>query len=52
MNARPLMRLRLTTAPTEEIGPTPRGMLSIFPITVGLLKASACAESSSAVPTG
>src|SRR3984893_18063812 len=35
MNARPLMRLRLTTAPTEEIGPTPHGTLSIFPITGG-----------------
>jgi hypothetical protein len=35
MNARPLMRLRFTTAATEEIGQTPRGMLSIFPITGG-----------------
>ena len=35
MNARPLMRLRFTTATTEEIGPTPRGILSIFPITGG-----------------
>ena len=35
MNARPLMRLRLTTAATEDIGPTPHGMLSIFPITGG-----------------
>ena len=35
MNARPLMRLRLTTAATQEIGPTPHGMLSIFPITGG-----------------
>lgn len=35
MNARPLMRLRLTTAATEEIGPTPHGVLSIFPITGG-----------------
>ncbi len=35
MNARPLMRLRLTTAATEEIGPTPHGILSIFPITGG-----------------
>ena len=34
MNARPLMRLRLTTAATE-IGPTPHGILSIFPITGG-----------------
>ena len=33
MNARPLMRLRLTTAATEEIGPTPHGRLTIFPIT-------------------
>jgi len=35
MNARPLMRLRLTTAATQEIGPTPHGTLSIFPITGG-----------------
>jgi Protein of unknown function (DUF3237) len=35
MNARPLMRLRLTTAAPEEIGPTPHGILSIFPITGG-----------------
>src|SRR5216684_2450456 len=35
MNARPLMRLRFTTAATEEIGQTPRGMLSIFRITGG-----------------
>ena len=35
MNARPLMRLHLTTAATEEIGPTPHGRLSIFPITGG-----------------
>lgn len=35
MNARPLMRLRLTTAAIEEIGPTPRGTLSIFPVTGG-----------------
>src|SRR6185295_12962951 len=33
--ARPLMRLRLTTAATEEIGLTPRGQLTIFPITGG-----------------
>ena len=35
MNARPLMRLRLTTAATQAIGPTPHGTLSIFPITGG-----------------
>src|SRR5258705_11716228 len=35
MNARPLMRLRFTTAPVEEIGLTPHGRLSIFPITGG-----------------
>ena len=28
MNARPLMRLRLTTAATKEIGPTSHGRLS------------------------
>ena len=35
MNARPLMRLRFTTAAVEEIGLTPHGTLSIFPITGG-----------------
>ena len=35
MNARPLMRLRLTTAETLEVGSTPHGMLSVFPITGG-----------------
>ena len=35
MNFRPLMVLRLATAATEEVGATPRGTLSIFPITGG-----------------
>jgi len=35
MNSRPLMLLRLTTAATEEIGVTPHGKLSIFPVTGG-----------------
>jgi hypothetical protein len=35
MNTRPLMRVRLTVAPTEEVGPTPHGVLTIFPITGG-----------------
>jgi hypothetical protein len=35
MNARPLMQLHLTIAATEEIGLTPHGTLSIFPITGG-----------------
>ena len=35
MDGRPLMRLRFTTAATEEIGPTAHGSLSIFPITGG-----------------
>ena len=35
MNARPLMRLRFTVAATQEIGPTPRGVLAVFPITGG-----------------
>ena len=35
MTSNPLFRLRLTTAPTQEIGPTARGTLSIFPITGG-----------------
>ena len=35
MNSRPLMLLRLTTSPTEEVGATPHGRLSIFPVTGG-----------------
>jgi len=33
--SRPLMLLRLETAATEEIGVTPHGALSIFPVTGG-----------------
>ena len=36
MNSRPLMTLRLATAATEEIGSTPNGSLSIFPVIGGL----------------
>jgi hypothetical protein len=35
MNSRPLMILRLATGPTEEIGATPHGTLSIFPVSGG-----------------
>jgi hypothetical protein len=35
MNSRPLMILRLATAATEEIGSTPHGTLSIFPVIGG-----------------
>ena len=35
MNSRPLMTLRLATATTEEIGSTPHGTLSIFPVIGG-----------------
>src|SRR6202163_3382250 len=35
MNSRPLMLLRLTTSATEEIGSTPHGRLSIFPVIGG-----------------
>jgi hypothetical protein len=35
MNSRPLMTLRLATAAVEEIGPTPHGTLSIFPLVGG-----------------
>src|SRR5258706_9685149 len=35
MNSRPLMFLRLDTSATAEIGSTPRGKLSIFPVTGG-----------------
>ena len=33
--SRPLMQLRLATAPIQEVGPTPFGALSIFPVTGG-----------------
>ena len=35
MTSRPLMLLRLTTSPTEEVGATSHGTLSIFPVTGG-----------------
>jgi len=35
MNSRPLMFVRLTTSATEEIGSTPQGKLSIFPVSGG-----------------
>jgi hypothetical protein len=35
MRSRPLMTLRLTTAPTQNIGPTPHGTRVTFPITGG-----------------
>ena len=35
MNSRPLMVLRFATSATEEIGSTPHGKLSIFPVTGG-----------------
>jgi hypothetical protein len=35
MRTRPLMTLRLTTAPTQDIGPGPRGVRITFPITGG-----------------
>ena len=38
MESRPLMTLRLTTSPTEDIGSTPHGTLSIFPVTGGVFE--------------
>ena len=35
INSRPLMALRLATSATEEIGSTPQGALTIFPVTGG-----------------
>ena len=35
MNSRPLMTLRLATAAIQEVGATPRGTLSIFPVVGG-----------------
>ena len=35
INSRPLMILRLATSATQEIGSTPHGTLTIFPVTGG-----------------
>jgi uncharacterized protein DUF3237 len=35
INSRPLMVLRLATSPTQEIGATRQGALTIFPVTGG-----------------
>jgi Protein of unknown function (DUF3237) len=35
IDTRPLMRLRLATSPTQEIGSMPEGTLTIFPVTGG-----------------
>ena len=35
INARPLIALRLATSPIQEIGSTPEGSLTIFPVTGG-----------------
>ena len=35
INARPLMTLRLATSATQEIGSTPEGTLTIFPVVGG-----------------
>jgi hypothetical protein len=35
METRPLMQLRLVTSATEQVGSTPRGDLSIFPVIGG-----------------
>lgn len=35
INFRPLMVLRLETSPTQDIGSTPQGALTIFPVTGG-----------------
>ena len=35
MNSRPLMLLRLDTSAAQKIGSTPRGAISIFPVTGG-----------------
>ena len=35
IDSRPLMTLRLTTSPTHEVGATPQGALTIFPVTGG-----------------
>jgi hypothetical protein len=35
IDARPLMVLRLATSATLEVGPTPQGTLTVFPVTGG-----------------
>jgi Protein of unknown function (DUF3237) len=35
IDTRPLMLLRLATSPTQDIGSTPEGTLTIFPVTGG-----------------
>jgi len=35
IDVRPLMLLRLATSPTREVGSTPEGTLTIFPVTGG-----------------
>jgi hypothetical protein len=35
MDSRPLMLLRLATSPTQEVGTTPHGTVSIFPVIGG-----------------
>lgn len=35
MKTRPLMTLRLTTSPIEQVGPTPHGERATFPVTGG-----------------
>jgi hypothetical protein len=35
MNSRPLMLLRLVTAPTQDVGSTPHGKLIVFPVIGG-----------------
>jgi hypothetical protein len=35
IGSRPLMTLRLITAPTQEVGATPQGTLTIFPVVGG-----------------
>ena len=35
MESHPLMLLRLATSPTQDVGATPHGKLSIFPVTGG-----------------
>jgi hypothetical protein len=35
MRSQPLLTLRLTTAPVQDLGVTPHGALSVFPVTGG-----------------
>ncbi len=52
MNSRPLMILRLTTTSPQQIGATPHGKVSIFPVTGGSFEGSRRPRRSTRSSTG